>query len=65
MSERYVVEETNKPCSACNEGGMWTVLDTATDTRISTDYGDQELAEYICERMNEAFEAGTQEGAGK
>lgn len=69
MNERYIVEPTKSPCKHCGAGGFWTVLDTDKDTHISTDFGDKEQAEYICERMNEAYnegvEVGNQQGAGR
>lgn len=65
MSERYVVYKDTDGCPTCGHGEHFTVLDTATDTQLSTSYEDKELAEDICGWMNQAFEAGTQEGAGK
>lgn len=58
MSERYTVVKDIEGCKACGHGDHFTVVDTVTDTQISTSWEDQEHTEEICAWMNEAYEAG-------
>lgn len=65
MSERYVVGVDKEGCPTCGHDTYWTVVDTTADSQISTSFSDKEQAEDICKWMNEAYEVGTQHGAGR
>lgn len=67
---RYRVERRAGDTSGCNHCGhdqQWTIVEGHGDDAIEdgTSWGGpegKELAEEICERMNDAFEAGRQVG---
>lgn len=62
MSTFYrVVEDTpGEGCAHCGHGKHWTIVSGEGDAEIGigTAWGDQELAQDICELMNMAFDAG-------
>jgi hypothetical protein len=65
MSNRFVVAIDKEGCPTCGHDTYYTVIDTVEDSQISSSFGDKEHVEDICKWMNGAFDAGTQEGAGK
>lgn len=65
MSEFYrVVEDPpGEGCAHCGHGKHWTIVSGEGDAEIGigTAWGDQELAQDICELMNMAFDAGEEQ----
>lgn len=48
-------------CEKCGHDAMWTVVWTEPNgesCQIGTSWGDEELAEDVCDLMNMAYEAG-------
>lgn len=63
MSEHYRVVEcelSEGGCAHCGHGAMWTLESGhgGNEIRIGTSWGDKELAEDICDLMNDAYESG-------
>jgi hypothetical protein len=54
----YRVEaEEGKGCTTCGAGCLWTIVGP-DEVAESTSWGDRDMAELICEAMNDAYEQG-------
>lgn len=63
MSDHYRLVEDDlgtDGCKHCGHGFMWTLESGhgGNEIRIGTSWGDKELAQDICELMNDAYESG-------
>jgi hypothetical protein len=66
VSEHYrIVEDDGLSdergfCAHCGHGKMWTIESgfLGEEIAIGTSWGDQELAQDVCELMNDAYDAG-------
>lgn len=59
----YRVEKENEGCKHCGHGDYWTIVSGTGDDEIGigTSWGDRELADDICDLMNDAFAAGQED----
>lgn len=53
----YRVEEETKACKSCGMGSTWIIVDS-DNIGGGTTYSDKEIADDICELMNDAYERG-------
>lgn len=63
----YRVElDGSRPCAHCMQGMMWTIVSGrgADEVGIGTSWGDEELANDICELMNMAHDAAMEAKSG-
>lgn len=61
MTDFYRVEEENENgCDKCGHGCYWTIVSGEGDSEIGigTSWGDKELADDVCDLMNQAYESG-------
>lgn len=55
--EEYIVELDTPGCGHCGANSFWRIVNS-DDCATSTSYGDKELAEDICDLMNDAYKRG-------
>ncbi len=64
MSDYYRVDvaDGHKGCEHCKAGTFWTIVYTedGEPIEIGTSWGDEELAQDICDLMNMAYDAGVE-----
>lgn len=59
---RVALADGHDGCERCGSNRMWTVISGEGDDaiEIGTSWGDQELAEDVCDLMNMAFREGVE-----
>jgi hypothetical protein len=60
----HVEAERDRACVACGAGTLWTIVGP-DDIAESTSWEDKELADDICEAMNDAYEKGVQSACAR
>lgn len=60
---RVIVDDSHKSCTQCGEGKFWTVVHGRGEDEfgIGTSWGDEELANDVCDLMNMALDRGRDE----